>query len=114
MSENRKLKRRELIYNLKVTDTESNEPLGRAVDITSEGLKLISYRKLDNGSPILMTIELPIEVFGNKRVYCSAKVCWCKHDVNPDFYACGIQFLEISSDDTETLITVMAQYSFNE
>ena len=111
MFENRKLKRRELIYNLKVIDAETNEPLGRAVDINSDGLKLLSYKKLELETHLTLVVELPIEVFGIRKVTCTTRVRWSRKDLNPDYFAAGIQFIDISAEDTEALIAVMAQCS---
>jgi hypothetical protein len=42
MPEKRKLKRRQLIYYLRVLDRDSGALVGRLVDITTEGVMLLS------------------------------------------------------------------------
>ena len=114
MEDKRKLKRRELVYHLKLYDVETGEVIGRVVDIHAEGLKISGNRKFDAGQRLECAIELPKEIFGRQKIRFGAAVLWCKPDLNPDLTATGMQFVTIASEDLECLIGLMAQYSFGD
>jgi hypothetical protein len=112
LEEKRKFKRRNLVYNLEVFDTDTGEPIGRMVDITPEGLMLISHRSIKVDIVLHCELELPSEILGSKRVSFSAQTRWCRHDINPELFDTGMQFLDIASTDIESVIGLIVDYSF--
>jgi hypothetical protein len=114
VEDKRKLKRRELLYNLKIYDVETGELAGWVVDASAEGVKIVGEESFDKKQFLELTIELPEDVFGKRKIGFSAQVQWCKPDVNPDLTASGLQFITISPDDHEALIGLMAQYSLTD
>jgi hypothetical protein len=90
--ENRKAKRRHIIYYLPVSDTANGEELGRLVDITTIGMMLISEKPLAVGSDYSFKITLPQEIKSPRTIEVRGQSKWCHKDVNPDYYAVGIQF----------------------
>ena len=50
MDDQRKLKRRHLIYYLRVFDAESGDVLGHIIDIHTEGFLLISEHPIPTGT----------------------------------------------------------------
>ena len=113
MENKRKLRRRELLYNLKIYDAECGELAGWVVDASAEGVKIVGMIQFDIGQFLELSIELPEEIFGKRKIDFSAQVQWAKPDVNPDLSACGMQFTRISPEDHETLVGLMAQYSLS-
>jgi hypothetical protein len=77
IEEKRQLKRRELIYNLKVFERESGEHLGWVVDIHAEALKLTGSRFFEKGSQLSAFVELPAEILGKTSIEFTAEVLWC-------------------------------------
>lgn len=114
MKDKRKLKRRELVYHLKLDDVETGEVIGRVVDIHAEGLKISGNTKFDVGQRLECSLELPKEIFGRQKIRFSAQVLWCKPDINPDLTATGMLFVTIAAEDLECLIGLMAYYSFGD
>jgi hypothetical protein len=112
MAEKRNLKRRELLYNLKVLDDETGELIGYAVDISAQGLKFSSSQDFEPGRRLELSLELPHEILGKRSVKLIGNVKWCSPDINPELRAAGVRFSSISSDDEETLVALMAQFSF--
>jgi hypothetical protein len=112
MAEKRNCKRRELLYNLKVLDNETGEPIGYAVDINAQGLRFSSSQDFEPGRRLDLSIELPHEILGKRTVKLIGDVKWCGPDINPELRAAGVHFSSISSDDEEVLVALMAQFSF--
>jgi hypothetical protein len=112
VDDRRKFKRRNLLYHLEVFDAETGEPVGRMVDITPEGLMLISHRPVEVNTELHLALEMPSEILGNKRVAFTAQTRWCRHDINPDLFDTGLQFTEIGNTDIETIIGLIVDYSF--
>lgn len=110
MLEKRRLKRRQLIYYLKVMDGKTNELLGRLVDITSEGFMLISESAIDTDRNFFLQLILPTGMKGGKKIDIEAKSLWSKRDVNPDLIDTGFRFIKISPKDLETVDELILDY----
>lgn len=87
--------RRHLIYYLKVEDKNSGKIVGRIVDITRQGVLLISDSAYDNSDTISVRIELGDELFARMHGHLDLKiVCrWSKKDINPDYFVNGFEFV---------------------
>lgn len=112
MAERRKFKRRLLVYNLEVFDSENSEPLGRMVDITPEGMLIVSNKPVPIASNLKISIDLPEELLGTPRANFTAAVRWCRHDINPDLFDSGLEFSEISDGDIESVVALITNYAF--
>lgn len=99
--ERRRLNRRHLIYYLRVFDTESfsQEAVGHVVDISTEGMLLISEQELIIDRVYNMKMYLPTEIKESRIIELTCHTVWSKTDVNPDFFNTGCQFVEIDPDD---------------
>ncbi|MEW5725651.1 MAG: PilZ domain-containing protein [Thermodesulfobacteriota bacterium] len=110
MIEQRRLKRRQLVYYLKVNDRLSGQTVGRLVDITTEGVMLISSYPIETNRVYQMVMTLPQEMEGAREIAFDAKSHWCRKDVNPDFYVAGFQFVTVSPEDVLTITDLIRQY----
>ena len=114
MENKRKLKRRHLIYYLRVFDVTNGQLIGHLVDITKEGLMLISELPLINEKQYSFRMVLPAEILNKAELTFVATVIWCKKDVNPDFYATGFRMVSISDDDMTIIESLIHRYGFND
>lgn len=96
MLEKRKLKRRHLIYYLRVFDGNTNILVGHMVDITQEGIRLISEHPVDIDKICTLKMVLPSEILGRKQLQFEALCVRCQKDINPDFYDIAFQLLKVS------------------
>jgi hypothetical protein len=110
--EKRKLKRRHLIYYLRVFNNLNGELVGHMVDITEEGVMLISEQPIDIGTEIEMRMQLPFEILERNELTFSATCQWCKKDVNPDFYASGYSFTGLPMNDVVIIESLIQRYGF--
>lgn len=110
----RTLKRRHLIYYLEVHDDETGELLGNLVDITTEGLKLVSKAPLQAKKLFKMRMNLPEGYFGEKELRFEAMSMWSSNDINPDFYDTGFNAPDLDSKVKNIILTLIALMGFND
>ncbi|MBK8398297.1 MAG: PilZ domain-containing protein [Leptospiraceae bacterium] len=103
--QDRKENRRHLIYYLKVDNSQTNELIGRVVDITAKGLLMISRNKFDTQLEIPVRIELGDELFEqtNGHLKLNIRCRWSKEDINPDYFVTGFEFIN-QTVEQESLI----------
>jgi hypothetical protein len=114
MQERRKLKRRHIIYYLLVFDHATHALLGHLVDITAEGVMLISPQALETDRVYTLRMQLPYEISGKNELVFRARSKWCREDINPDFYDTGFELLDIASEDVETIEWLIERSGFRD
>jgi hypothetical protein len=112
MEEKRKHKRVNLIYYLEIYDNRTDKHLGNLVDITPEGLMMISEEKMEDGAEFHLRILLPESSYGKKSISFKANSCWTKRDVNPTFFASGYQIVDIGPIETRTITSLIDNFAF--
>jgi hypothetical protein len=113
MNERRSLKRRDLLFNVRVNETESGRCIGHAVDVNLQGLKISTSEDFMTGQRLRLTIELPQELMGRRVIDLFGIVRWCAPDSNRKLRLAGIQISSIAPEDSETLLALMAYYTFS-
>ncbi|MES9833693.1 MAG: PilZ domain-containing protein [Candidatus Thiodiazotropha sp. LLP2] len=110
----RAIKRRHLIYYLRVWKTEDNTPLGQVVDINSQGMMLIGEKPVPTGEEFNLKINLPESEeelnFLNFKAVCR----WSSKDINTAFYDSGLEFTDQSEEKIEALQRLIEDYGFND
>lgn len=114
MPERRRFKRRHLIFYLEVFDDKTDLLIGHVVDITVDGIMLISQEPIELNTSLGLRIELPAETRGKSQLKFKAKSLWSKKDVNPDYHCTGIKLLDVSADDLKTIKRVIARFKFKD
>lgn len=109
----RKLKRRHLIYYLQVEDIQTGTTVGHVVDITTEGLKLVSEKALDPGLNFHLRMRLPMEDDENREITFKAVSRWTEKDVNPAFFLTGFS-MEISDEDQRAINHLVEEFGFQD
>lgn len=107
MHNSRKRPRKNTPHVVKAIDTATMQPLGRVVDVTAEGLMLVTEMNLVVGTTYSMRLNLPIMVHFRSEVDVEAIVRWATPDTNPTFQRAGFQFVRIDSEDGLLLEEVM-------
>lgn len=114
MSNRRVSERKHLVYYLQVVDRNTNQPVGRLVDITAEGLMLVSDYPLATNTIFNLRMILPVGAPEGQHLDFDAKSLWCSNDINPEFYDTGFQLLNATSEEIETIENLIADYGFPE
>ena len=103
MEERRNLRRRHVIYYSRVYERKTGELIGHVMDITPEGIKLISEQAIPLQKRFHFRIDLPDDITLKEFMYFEAESIWCSPDVNPDFYNTGFRVFNMSADDAAFL-----------
>lgn len=114
MPDKRREKRKQLIYYLRVVDRNTDKLFGQLVDITTEGMKLVSEKPVEPDTTYELKMLLPEEIENRKEVYFEANCQWCKRDVNPNFYSIGFEFIRISTQDINIIKNLIYDFSFRD
>ncbi len=98
MDNQRTVERKHLIYYLKVADRETKQAIGHAVNISNDGLMLISEEPIKTESIFQLQMFLPEEIQGSRYYEFTATSKWCRKDENPDFYNIGFELHNVSTE----------------
>ena len=110
----RGLKRRHLIYYLEVYDDLTGILLGHLVDITTEGIKLVSKAPIEKGKIFRLRMQLPEDYFDEKVLRFEATSQWSSNDVNPDFFDTGFRVTWKDKRAREIIAGLVEQFGFND
>ncbi len=114
MTEHRKMKRWHVIYYLRIFDRDSGSLLGHLVDITTEGIKMVSEEILPLEKDFRLKMEVPLESGKVEEVLFRARSMWSEKDTNPDFYATGFNLKKPNMDTIKIIQSLIADLSFND
>ena len=111
-NEKRKLKRVHLIYYLRIFDSNTGVNIGHLVDITTQGIMMISEEPVPPGKDFSFTMHLPASITGRENIQFSARSLWCKKDINPDFFVSGYRIKEITHQEIKVITALINDYGF--
>ncbi|MGE0082909.1 MAG: PilZ domain-containing protein [Desulfococcaceae bacterium] len=114
MPNQRKAKRRHIIYYLRVLDRNTGQLIGQLVDITTEGIKLISENPVDPETFLQLRMLLPDEINRKSEISFDVESMWCKRDINPNFFSIGFEFVDISQEDINIIKNLIYDFSFRD
>ncbi len=92
---------------VKAYDADGGKYLGRIVDITADGMMLVTKGQLTVGRTMQLRIVLPVMVQHRTDVVLESKVVWSEQDNNPSYSKCGFKFTNVSGEDGFLLEDVM-------
>lgn len=110
----RTLKRRHLIYYLRVFERSSGEPVGHLVDVTTRGMMLISEDPLPTETEFDLYMDLPPGLFESETWAVSARSIWSRPDINPAFWDTGLQFIGFTRYDELVVSDLVKHYGLND
>ncbi len=115
MEEKRKSARKYLYSYSQVLESDSNRVAGRLVNITPEGMMLMSDRPFKKETRMRFTMVLPhgINITNDSSIELQGSCRWCKESYNPDYYDAGFEFDEIPEKSANTIEYLMRFHSFN-
>ncbi len=114
MSDRRILHRRHLIYYLKVFDRETDNLLGHLVDITEEGIMIVSETPFEEGKTLKMKMLLPREIEDKEEIEFDARSMWCRKDVNPSLYGVGFKFEYVDVLSRQIIFELIHEFGFSD
>lgn len=103
MIEKRKIPRKIADDVLEVSDQHTNTVLGQVVNISSEGLMVISNEPFTIGSVYELDLKLPRLINGHSKASFGAEVVWSTPASQPGSHWNGFRLIDISEDDLLTI-----------
>jgi hypothetical protein len=82
------------------------------VDITPEGIMLISEAPIPSDALFDLRMEFPKEIFGEERLEFSARSMWCRRDLNPDYYDTGFMIMNVPLEHVLLVKKLVSEYGF--
>ena len=110
----RKIKRKNLIYYLKVMEMVSGQLIGNMIDITTKGMLLICKKSIEVGTEVKYQIILPERIKGNDTIEVSAECVHCTVSKNRQFFDIGFRFTHLDQNFVPIIKILMEEYGFND
>ena len=110
MDERRTLKRQHIMFYSRVFDRKTGAFMGYLGNLTENGAMIISEEELKTEKDFNLRIDLPEDIYGKPILNLSARSVWCKRDIDPNFFNIGFSLNEISEEDKELILQIVADY----
>lgn len=109
----RKLERKELIQPIAINDTINGGAFGELVNITTEGLMVITDREIETQAIFQLALQLPEPMVGSEMLVLGADCLWCRRAENFYRYWAGFQIIDASDHAIEQIEALISLYSKN-
>ena len=115
MDEKRKSVRKYLYNYSKVFDEDTRRISGRLVNLTHDGMMLMTDKPVEQETPLRFRMALPegIGVTEQRSITFDGTCRWCKKAYNPDYYDVGFEFTNVPDNSRGTIEYLMRFHSFN-
>jgi hypothetical protein len=114
MQDKRKLKRRYLLYYMRIYDGVSRQQIGNLVDITTMGIMIVGDHPIPAGQIAQLRMELTNEVSEKPYMEISAISKWCEPDVTPDHFNTGFEIQNLAPEDAEIIQRINEGFGFRD
>ncbi len=111
-SDRRTIKRRHLIYYLRVWDLKTDKLLGHIVDINTGGFMLISETQIEPNQNFELEIRWKAPDEQEIQIQFQAVSRWSSNDINPAFFDTGFELMEHVEDVLEPIREMIEEYGF--
>ena len=114
MDDKRKIKRRHLIYYLRIFDLVTEQLVGHLIDITTEGIMVMSEQPFENDKAFKFRMALPTDIFKERYIEFEVISKWCRHDVDPAFYNTGFYLVNPTDKDNLIIKRLISDFGFHD
>jgi len=114
MPERRTPKRRHLFSYLQVCTGPDNRLVGHVVDITPEGVLLMTGSEIAPGRTLERRMLMPGDPGDARELLFNATSLRCRRDVNPDFWDVGCRTEGLSRNHAAAIEMLIDDYEFRD
>lgn len=107
MDDYRHRPRKNTPHVVKAFDNQTGAYIGRVVDITADGMMIVTKDHCTVGRVFNLRIMLPVMVHHKSEVDVQARVVWSEPDTNPSYCKAGLHFSNLAGEDGFLLEDVM-------
>lgn len=108
--EKRNFSRHHLMYYLRVFDGISSRVVGHIVDISSEGIMLITDEPIAVQEEYRLRMRFPGADSFQEELLMEAVCRWCREDENSEFYLAGFQIQDLPEGAESFLQGLIAEF----
>ena len=94
-------------HRVRVINEDTGKSVGRVVDITADGMMLVTKDEIVPGKLYNFRIILPIMVHHRSDVCLESRAIYSNPDTNSEYNKCGFQFINLAGEDGFLLENVM-------
>ncbi len=111
MAEKRKITRRDFTYYMPVMDALTKQLAGYLTDISADGFRLDSPKKIDPEQDVRLQIQLTPDIASKEIMVFIARSKWCTIDrIDPNTYNVGFQIINMSPTDLSIFHRMCEKY----
>lgn len=114
MDDRRKVKRRFLLYYMRVYEGVTRRQIGNLVDITPQGMMVLSEDPYPEGTTIPLRLEVTEDVADKPFLEFSAHSLWSKPDITPNCYNIGFEILDLEPEDAKIIQRIIDIFGFRD
>ena len=114
MRDKRNLKRRHLIYYLHIQERTSGMPVGFLVDISTEGIMIMSENPIAVGTLLELKIMLDSEMSAKQYLNFDAQALRCEKSINGSTYDVGCKMLNLAPEDSREIEMIIDELGFKD
>ncbi|MCP4715014.1 MAG: hypothetical protein GY868_07845 [Deltaproteobacteria bacterium] len=114
MLEKRRLQRRHLIYYLRVLDDQTDALIGYLVDISTQGILIMSDTPIELNKTYNLKMILQSEMTDREYMHFNAKSVRNDKSVNSDFHDTGFELLNVGPEDFKGIEGIIEELGFRE
>ena len=100
---NRQVEYPEPLTDLEVCCADTGQSLGRIVDVTSSGMRLITAGELVLEAEYRLVIPTPGGPGAHEELRIDARCMWIGHDLDPELYLAGFEFRRLRPQQQQLL-----------
>jgi hypothetical protein len=110
MNNTRSNERRYTNDYLIVFDSETDDPIGRILNLSETGLKMITDEKIEVGSPRKVSLKLPDYIEGCREITIDIECRWCEFNQRSDWYECGFSLEDLSDFNLNVIRSLLFEW----
>lgn len=106
----RKLERKELSKTILIDDVINQRPFGELVNLTLDGMMVMSDQELPTHAIYQLSLKLPVELAGSDHIAVGADCLWTKRAEHFNRYWAGLQIIDASDQAMAQLAELIEHY----
>ena len=110
MTNKRKISRKKTSNYLVVYNMETGNLIGRVLNLTPDGTKLLSESIVKTGVTFNCRMTLPDVIEGSTEIYFNAKSIWCEENRVAEWFETGYEFTNLQHHTQRVLAVVMRDW----
>ena len=111
--EKRKRRRWELVFYLRIFDQSDDSLLGHVVDISEDGLMIMSETPIELNRDFDLGLEMPSShKDDNRKITLTARSVWQSGDANPELIDTGFQLIAPDPSSIDVIKELIEELQF--